>query len=385
MDGYNFRIVNIHGLKGRGYVSFYLNGTRIREYNGNNLNLSIHPNRASSEKEKSRLLKRLMLELIKAIRTDNYPVISEMPLEGKLSSNFKPLQDIFPTAKMLNDAIERKLKSDLSFNYKKNLKSVHNHLICFLTDEELKNDIRYLSQRRVQEFLDGYASSGTNYMNRRRELGALFSYINLISGLELRYIQKTLTMKVKTKLHRIYEKHQLISLFHFLKQRHPNLHLCCLICYGCFLRPHQEIRNLIASNIKKDCTEIHLSGEQNKSGRIRIAHIPDFVRNELMERIDGLHGWQNIFSKSTIAFNRSYFHTQWQRLKPEMLERKILHPLQTLYSFRHSAAVNVYRRTKDLDIVKKLMGHSDMVVTLKYLRSLGEHNDEFLRDYMPDL
>ncbi|KQR65350.1 site-specific integrase [Pedobacter sp. Leaf176] len=68
-----------------------------------------------------------------------------------------------------------------------------------------------------------------------------------------------------------------------------------------------------------------------------------------------------------------------------MLEKKLLFPLQTLYSFRHSAAVNVYRKTKDLDIVKRMMGHSDMIVTLKYLRSLGEYTDDSLRDFMPDL
>ncbi|RZM23868.1 MAG: site-specific integrase [Pedobacter sp.] len=183
----------------------------------------------------------------------------------------------------------------------------------------------------------------------------------------------------------MYEKEQLLRLLDFLEKNHPNLHLCCLICYGCFLRPHQEIRNLIVSNIKKDCSEIHLSGEENKSGRVRVVYIPEFVRNILLEKIQGLEDFQNIFTGKRLAFNRSYFHTQWQRLKEEMLEKKLLHPLQTLYSFRHSAAVNVYRRTKDLDIVKRLMGHSDMIVTLKYLRSLGEYNDDYLREFMPDL
>jgi integrase len=277
------------------------------------------------------------------------------------------------------------LHADLSYYYKKNLKAAHLHFTSFLTKEELIDDIRSLKQERIQEFLDRYASSGANYMNRRREIGVLFSSINLTTGLNLNFLIHTPTMKRKAKLHRIYEREQLLEIFHFLKQKHPNLYLCCIICYGCFLRPHQEIRNLTASNIKKDCSEIHLSGDENKSGRVRTVYIPDFVKIELYERIKNLQEWQNIFTGRRVAFNRSYFHTQWQRLKDEMLEKKLLFPLQTLYSFRHSAAVNVYRKTKDLDIVKRMMGHSDMIVTLKYLRSLGEYTDDSLRDFMPDL
>jgi integrase len=384
MDSYNFRIVNLHGLKGRGYISFYLDGKRIREYNGNNLLLSIHPNRATSEKEKNRLFKRLLMELKKAIKEDNYPVISSNPLPRQSKGTDKPV-DFHQTEYLLEKSINRKLHSNLSFYYKKNLKAVHSYFINFLTKEELKGDIRELKQSRIQEFLDNYSSSGANYMNRRRELGVLLSSIQMDTGVHLNFIRNTHTIKRTAKLHKIYEKDQMIKIFSFLEQKHANLHLCCLICYGCFLRPHQEIRNLKVGHIKKDCSEIHLSGEENKSGRIRIVYIPEFVKKFLSKRIEGLEEWQNIFTVSKTAFNRTYFHTQWQRLKPIMIAENLLQPLQTLYSFRHSAAVNVYRKTKDLDIIKKLMGHSDMIVTLKYLRSLGEYNDEGLREHMPDL
>jgi integrase len=361
-----------------------MNGKRIREYNGNNLCLPIHPNKAKTEKEKARLLKRLMQELIKAIKEDNYPAISSIPFQ-RIEKPKRIVINQLETGVMLDMAIERKLNADLSYYYKKNLKAVHAYFKRFLTKTELKADIRELTTQRIQQFLDGYTSSGANYMNRRREIGVLLSSINQITGLRLNFLDGTPTMKRKAKLHKIYEKDQMLKLLDFLSRKHPNLHLCCLICYGCFLRPHQEIRNLIASNIKKDCTEIHLSGEENKSGRIRIVYVPEFVRNILLPRVKELEDWQNIFTEKKFAFNRSYFHTQWQRLKAEMLDKKLLFPMQTLYSFRHSAAVNVYRKTKDLDIVQKLMGHSDMIVTLKYLRSLGEYNDDSLRNYMPDL
>lgn len=384
MDHYHFRIVNPNGLKSRAYVSFYLDGTRMREYNGNNLMLPIHPNRAKTEKEKSRLLKRLLLELKKAVREENYPVISGTPLTR---SKRTPTEEVefHQTAKLLENAIERKRNSALSYDYQKNLDAVYRYFTNFLQKSELEGDIRKLKFSRIQEFLDGFNSSGTNYMNRRLELGALFSMIEKQTGIAFNPVRRTLSMKRKAKLHKIYEKEQLKRLFSFLGQNHPDLQLCCLICYGCFLRPHQEIRNLRAGDVVKDCTEIHLSGDCNKSGRIRIVPIPEYVRQVLMNRLDGLTSEQNIFSGKNIAYNRAYFHTQWQRLKKTMINLNLLLPMQTLYSFRHSAAANVYRKTRDIDIVRKLMGHSDMMVTLKYLRSLGEHTDDSLREFMPDL
>jgi site-specific recombinase XerD len=43
----------------------------------------------------------------------------------------------------------------------------------------------------------------------------------------------------------------------------------------------------------------------------------------------------------------------------------------TLYSFRHTAAINLYMKTKDLYKVQQALGHSAMTVTLTYMRSLG--------------
>lgn len=155
MDHYHFRIVNPNGLKSRAYVSFYLDGTRMREYNGNNLMLPIHPNRAKTEKEKSRLLKRLLLELKKAVREENYPVISGTPLTR---SKRTPTEEVefHQTAKLFENAIERKRNSALSYDYQKNLDAVYRYFTNFLQKSELEGDIRKLKFSRIQEFLDGF-------------------------------------------------------------------------------------------------------------------------------------------------------------------------------------------------------------------------------------
>jgi integrase len=42
----------------------------------------------------------------------------------------------------------------------------------------------------------------------------------------------------------------------------------------------------------------------------------------------------------------------------------------TIYSFRHSGAIEIFKRTGSLTKLKKAMGHSSLNVSLTYLRGL---------------
>ena len=75
----------------------------------------------------------------------------------------------------------------------------------------------------------------------------------------------------------------------------------------------------------------------------------------------------NIFSLSIRAFNEDYFKTLWSRYKRQTM---LLSKDQTLYSFRHTGAINVYEKSGSLATLQRAMGHSDMKVSLTYLRGL---------------
>jgi len=171
----------------------------------------------------------------------------------------------------------------------------------------------------------------------------------------------------------------------YSKVNHPNLHLCCLLSYACFLRPHQEIRNLYVHHFKKEFTEIHLSGNENKGGKVRVVYIPEYVRKELLKVVSSLKTNDNIFTCLPHSFNDAYFNTAWTRMWIKMEKIGLIKESQTIYSFRHTEAVKVYNKTKDIHILQQLLGHSDMIVTLKYLRGLGETNNEDLRNVLPEL
>ena len=137
----------------------------------------------------------------------------------------------------------------------------------------------------------------------------------------------------------------------------------CLMTCGCLSIPHREIRKLTWSDFSDDLTYIHLSGNRNKSGRNRIVPVPTYIR-ELLVKGEPHH---NIFSGRQQPLNQDYFKTLWSRFKRQS---KILEQGQTLYSFRHSGAIEIFKRTGSITKLQKAMGHSSINVSLTYLRGL---------------
>ena len=367
------KIILPKSLDERAYIIFYYNGKRVRVYNGKPFNLKIHPNRAQSLKERQRLLNILLFELKDALRKNIF------------TDKLLPQEIFLNTAEALKKSLNSKLESDLSNTYKRDLKTVHEQFISFLNENEKQANLETLKLNRIEEFLAHFQSSGTYYMNKRRNLGVLLSNAGRIINKPINVVTKTSKRKVKSKLHKVYEPEQLRAVLDYLKEHHQHLYLCCLITFGCFLRPHKEVRKLTAGHFKKGISEIHLSGSENKGRKVRVVYVPDYVKQELEQLLPSLKSTDNIFSKNLQPYNEAYFNTAWTRAWKKMHQLGILEKNHTIYSFRHTAAVDVYRRTKDVNLLKSLLGHSSILVTLKYLRGLGEYNEEMLKDAAPRL
>ena len=74
-------------------------------------------------------------------------------------------------------------------------------------------------------------------------------------------------------------------------------------------------------------------------------------------------------------FNKGYFSLLWRRFKrsnPD-IDKNI-----TIYSFRHTGALEIFKRTGSITKLQKAMGHSSIRVSLTYLRGLEvpELNEE---------
>jgi site-specific recombinase XerD len=356
----------------RSYISYSYNGKRYREYNGNRLNLNIYPNSIENPKDKKRLLHSLQFEFKKALDSGWHPELLETE---------KPALKI-----ALDLILKDKLNSNLCDLYKRNLKAVHRMFVDFIPSKQLNDKADHLPFLLVEEFLNKFQTSERNYINRRRCLGTFFNEM-IRKGYAIKNpVKQTKTAKAKASLHIPYSQDELKRCLAFLKTDHYNLYLCCMLTYGCLLRPHQEIRQLKLRNIVNDFTQIQLSGSENKSKRVRTVYVPNYIQEILRERLSGISNSEiNIFTLNREPYSVGYFNLMWGKVKVKMLKEGIIQPNHTIYSFRHTAAINVYRKTKDLHILQQLLQHSNMIVTLNYLRGLGEINDERLRDVLPEL
>jgi len=369
---YEIKIYNPKTLNQRGYIYIIIDGKRIKEYNGNKIDVDIKPNLAKTLRKRASLLNELSFAFKNAIHQGTYPL---KPItEIKNSTNF-----------LLIEAYKQKELLGLNCKYLKSLKSILNSFLSFLTEEEREGQIVEINRNRIQDFLLQFNSSNTHYMNQRRNLNVLFAQVANQFEVPVPDIKKTNRLKIKPNLHKIYSDEQIKNVLRYLMQNHFNLYLCCLISYGCLLRPHQEVRKLTFSHFYNDYTEIHLSSNENKSGRIRVVNVPEYIRMEVLHLIKKENNSINLFSGTTTPYNEYYFSTAWKRMWKKMFKLGVIEKNQTIYSFRHTAAVNIYNQTKDLYLLQQLMGHSDMMVTQKYLRGLGVTKSKELKSIMPVL
>jgi integrase len=371
-------IVSDNDLSKRCYIKVYINGKRYRFYNGSLLGIQCNPNRQLSVKDRNKSIAKLLYEVRKKLESGWVP-------DGSNKNNPIQQQNISINSSLL---LVKKLfeNRDLSDLYKRDIRLITEDLTAFLRSKGLLNQpIGKLNSSVLSSFLSKYEHSGTYYMNKRRTLSGLFSKMVQEGIIEVNPVKFTSRIKEKATLNQAFTKDQLHAVLQKLKSSHSNLYLCAMLMYGCLLRPHQEIRCLTRKHFNPDLTKITLSGGENKSKRIRTVYIPDYVRSELKKMgVETLGLEDNIFTRTNIPFNESYFNTQWTRIKAVLLKSRVIRREHTLYSFRHTAAINLYSKTRDIFKVQQAMGHSSMTVTLTYMRSLGLLNPSCKED-VPDL
>ena len=319
---------------GKYYIDFKLNNKRYRLFSGRIMGASMYPNSYPAKQRRS-----ITLNLAKEVY--DYIVSNDYSLYRKLS-----------TIEKYDSIISDKLSEPLSSEYRKTLI----RLSTLLRQQLIKKGTITTS------FIDSIPlkyNNNTSYNTTRRHLNVLVNYLYDNNFLIER--SKLKSRKQEEILHKPIE--DVKELLTQVKAFNEDLYLCCLLTYGCLLRPHQEIRLLKWEDFTSDLSHIRLSGNQVKSKRNRIVPVSSKIRETLKRK----EGHLNIFTGLKQPYGRSYFIQLWRRFKrlnPEV-DKKI-----TLYSFRHSGAIEIFKRTGSITKLQKAMGHSSMTVSLTYLRGL---------------
>ena len=339
----------------RFFISFYINNKRYRLYNGSRIGSSFDPNSFPP-------VERFNMAKVLASEVYNY-LVNGGVVEGYRSNSL--ICGNLTDRVYIDLALDRKLKGSYSKKYKKLLTSLHSDLTGLIDGENITfKDLNFI--------LDKYTLSVT-YNTMRGHLKVLINEA-ISLGMNHNPMKNISSRRAKAKLNK--PINDVARLLEEIKQYSFNLYLCCLMTYGCLLRPHREVRELTWGDFTPDMTYIKLSGNRNKSGRNRIVPVPHYIR-ELLDKGDNN---LNIFSGNVKPPNPDYFKTLWSRFKKVS---KLIQQDQTLYSFRHSGAIDIFKRTGSITKLQKAMGHSSINVSLTYLRGLEV--PELTEGDMPEL
>jgi integrase len=324
------------------FVSFYIKNKRYRLYNGKRINSPTNPNSYPIEQ-------RLSIAKVLAAEIYSYLLNGDVLLSYRSS---KLVSGKLLDLDYIKQALDSKIASDYSIKYKTMLQFSFNCLAQEISSSKL--DVTAL-----KNILSRY-NSGVSHNTLKRHLNVLINEAVSL-GMGANPMTEVKSKKAKSILHKPFD--DISTILKDIKLFNRHLHLCCLLTYGCLLRPHREIRELTWGDFSNDLSLIKLSGFRNKSGRNRIVPVPSFIKSHLHSK--GLD--DNIFTGEQYSRNPDYFKTLWSRYKKQS---NLLKKGQTLYSFRHSGAIEIFKRTGSITKLQKAMGHSSINVSLTYLRGL---------------
>ncbi len=338
-------------------ISIRKNGKRYRFYNGEPIGVPVKPN-LLPVKLRHKAFKELLIQYHIAIKSGWSP--------DKDTTDAKDIPIIL-TSDYLYMVYEQKLLENLSTHFLKDLRSYIGR-IASLVKKEVTEDV-------FQKMVDHHPHWTNTTFNTYVRYASLIEKGLTKYGYTGSWSKKVKRRRKEEVLHKKFTSVQ--NVLSVLFSYNKDLHLCALLTYGCLLRPHREVRELTWGDFNQELTQISLGGNRSKGKRNRIIPVPQYVRDHL----NGGKPHHNIFSGTIQPYNQYYFAQLWQRFKkahPEMIA-----PGQTLYSLRHTGAIAVYEKTKNIKILQTVMGHSDMATSLTYLRGLEVN--ELDVDMLPDL
>ncbi|WP_053404232.1 site-specific integrase [Persicobacter sp. CCB-QB2] len=306
-----------------------------------------------------------------------------------ITSNETPKE--IPTLESAITNIISIFKQTLADNTLNSYKCVLKNFLKFVQEGEdsgiLVNNV---TTAHVHEFLDFKVSEGQLCISsRNRYLRTLKASFELMREREIIEINPARTIKgirnPGQKSHQPYTMLEATQILNYLRKHDPQLFVFVSIIFHTFLRPI-EICRMRVNDIDFDNQRIHVSKENSKT---RIAKNPRFskqllqiLREYLVEpnfgdlfiSVNGAPGMRSL--------NVDHIRYRYNKaLKAINLDGKG----HTLYSWKHTGNIELYKQCKDVKYVQFQNGHTSLSMTDQYLRNLGLMMDDSWSYEMPDL
>lgn len=254
-----------------------------------------------------------------------------------------------------------------------NIKGITNQFVKFLGNREV-------TRLNVEAFFSELEKThhATTYNEYRMWIG------RTLSDLEMHGMLVNVKRKKTTKTpQRYFQKHHIKKLRDYMTANEPELWLFVQFIFYCFIRPGRELPHLRAGDFFMEERQILMRAEITKNRKNQYIGIPEPLFAQLdfiydMKETDyifpGRHRADKPVGRNTMA----------------TLHAKILKELgfgkgYSLYSWKHTGAVEAVRNGASVNDLKIQLRHYSLAETDMYLRQLGVKDISKLMENFPDL
>ncbi len=197
------------------------------------------------------------------------------------------------------------------------------------------------------------------------------------------------TLPVHVKKHAAFTNEQITAIMNAIREHQVNapvhrrsgykqLELFIQFIYYALARPN-EIMDLKVGDVQLDENRVFIRGEISKNKMDDYVAIPDKLKNSIKKSgVLKAKPGDFIFSKGGVpGATRLHDNFFWDKHKRILEETGLrdLNPNFSLYSYKHTGAISLYKATKDVKIVQQQCRHQSVAQTDAYLRDLGLHSN----------
>lgn len=319
-----------------------------------------------------------------------------------LDSKKKAALDIDKLRQEQGDFMKFSDAMNLAIIYKRaqKLKSIRNYELIykkletwFKTNSNIKNlPVKLITRNHIEDFLQSLSTpekqlSGRSYNNNLSLLQHLFKVL-----IDKEYIEKNPCAKIESRRQTLgrniaYTTEQQIELIDFMREKYPALLAFCQTMYYTLMRTN-EITHMQAWWIGAyDSNKIYLPKEHSKNGQERHIVIPP-----QLERVIQDMNWRSL-EPSTYIFSSGFRpgkNLVQSKMHGNKYRRWVLEKLKypkdyTMYSWKHTGVVFLYRNNIPRSSIRMQAGFMDDKSFETYLKSLGLFENELLITNYPSL
>lgn len=173
----------------------------------------------------------------------------------------------------------------------------------------------------------------------------------------------------------------------YMQNHDPQLWLVCMMEFYCALRPHEELRNLLISDLNWDSQTITIRNSRAKNRKTQTVDIPHQLYEDMINvyHLDEYPPEYYIFSRNglpgTILLGKNYFKNHFAAIRNALG----LPSYYKLYGFKHTGACKLADFGVSTYELQRHMRHVSISTTEAYINKRIGVKSDTIRNNFPDI